>query len=192
MAYSDYGGYGYRNGDRVEARSDAVLSLEGIWATPGMYPGFADPEMWKNPEEHAPYYHVILGDGPIFVGLYKQSGLYIHRLSEKLDLLSLCVSEAPPVYKSGKYPPYLDVPHGLHELGREMLEFEVDGHRIRAHWLETDNYYLFVRLEQPDGTVWTGFSGYGVGAGLEDCGYGYSTSDCIGLLEELFPGVTLR
>jgi hypothetical protein len=33
-------------------------------------------------------------------------------------------------------------------------------------------------LEQSNGTVWHGFSGYGVGAGLEDAGYGYSTNDC--------------
>ena len=29
MAYSDYGGYAYRNGKRVEARSDATISPEG-------------------------------------------------------------------------------------------------------------------------------------------------------------------
>lgn len=32
-------------------------------------------------------------------------------------------------------------------------------------------------MTQPDGVVWTGFSGYGVGAGLEDAGYGYSTEE---------------
>ena len=39
MAYSDYGGYGYKNGERVEDRSDAVISPE-VTSIPGMYPGW--------------------------------------------------------------------------------------------------------------------------------------------------------
>jgi len=46
-----------------------------------------------------------------------------------------------------------------------------------------------VQLEQPDGTVWHGWSGYGVGAGLEDAGYGYSTDACERRLWEIFQEV---
>jgi hypothetical protein len=35
--------------------------------------------------------------------------------------------------------------------------------------------------------VWHGWSGYGVGAGLEDCGYGYSTEDREDVLRALWP-----
>ncbi len=35
MAYSDYGGFGYRNGEKVIERSDAVLTPEGMKSTPG-------------------------------------------------------------------------------------------------------------------------------------------------------------
>ncbi|VTR95113.1 unnamed protein product [Gemmata massiliana] len=40
MASSDYGGYAYRNGRRVEEWSDAVLSPDGIQSTPGGWPGW--------------------------------------------------------------------------------------------------------------------------------------------------------
>ena len=49
-----------------------------------------------------------------------------------------------------------------------------------------DNWFQYVKLTLPDGTVWTGFSGYGVGAGLEDCGYGYSTEKIEGRLKQLY------
>ena len=42
MAYSDYGGYAYRNGERVDDRSDATITPDGdTYGTPGSYPGFA-------------------------------------------------------------------------------------------------------------------------------------------------------
>jgi hypothetical protein len=42
MAYSDYGGYAYRNGKRVEDRSDATISPDGdVFGSPGIWPGFA-------------------------------------------------------------------------------------------------------------------------------------------------------
>ena len=40
MAYSDYGGYAYKNGKRVVERSDAVIT-DAAQSIPGMYPGFA-------------------------------------------------------------------------------------------------------------------------------------------------------
>jgi hypothetical protein len=36
MAYSDYGGYAYRNGKRVTERSDATITPDGdAYGTPG-------------------------------------------------------------------------------------------------------------------------------------------------------------
>ena len=178
MAYSDYGGYAYRNGVRVPERSDAVLTPEGIRATPGQWPGWTIEEARSGGS-----FHVLLGDGPIFIGLYKQSGLTIHRLGTALDIIPLAQD---PVYIER----YGDTDY-LHYRAYEDIEdqcvFKVDGHTVTAHWRKTDNHYQFVRLEQPDGNIWHGWSGYGVGAGREDAGYGYSTPRCEGWLRGIWP-----
>lgn len=72
MAYSDYGGYAYRNGKRVEARSDATISPEGdVFGSPGMWPGFAayaagGMDGYEKRRDW-PSGHAVLGDGPIYV-----------------------------------------------------------------------------------------------------------------------------
>jgi hypothetical protein len=71
---------------------------------------------------------------------------------------------------------YLDAPDAFTN-DDEPTCFEIDGHKLEVFWRQDDNYYVYARLTQPDGTVWHGWSGYGVGAGLEDCDYGYSTED---------------
>lgn len=184
MAYSDYGGYAYKNGNRVEERSDAVLSPEGIKSTPGQWHGWTLQEGRSGGS-----FHALLGDGPIFVGLCKQSSLSVHRLGESLDLLAL-LKDAPPeavneYTHEGKTTRYLNTDH--YKTTDEMCVLEVDGHKIEVKWEEDDNHYQYVRLTQPDGSVWTGWSGYGVGAGLEDCGYGFSTYDREERVRELFP-----
>ena len=65
--------------------------------------------------------------------------------------------------------------------------FEVDGWRLEVLFRIEDNHYQYAKLAQPDGNVWHGWSGYGVGAGLEDAGYGYSTSDREHMLMQLWP-----
>jgi hypothetical protein len=181
MAYSDYGGYAYRNGVRIEERSDAVFSNDGIKATPGMWPGFLLPE-----GRNGKSYHALLGDGPVFIGMYKQSHVAVFNGPERLELIDLLGDL--PVEKYGEYQgeKYLQIPDAFTN-DEAPTEFEIEGHRVEIFWRETDNYFLFARLTQPDGSVWTGFSGYGVGAGLEDAGYGSSTSDVEDLLFELFP-----
>lgn len=180
MAYSDYGGYAYRNGEHVLARSDTVLTPEGVQSTPGQWPGWT-LEAGRN----GGAYHVLLGDGPIFVGLYKQSYVKLHRLAEDLELTDFIVDApegAVEMYNEGRW---LNAEH--FKTTEEPAHFEIDGHKLTLYFLIGDNHYCYAKLEQPDGTVWTGFSGYGVGAGLEDGGHGYSTDACVAKLEELFP-----
>lgn len=172
MAYSDYGGYAYRNGSRIEDRSDATITPEGdTYGTPGSYPGFALIAAGVPPEEvHAradwPSGHAVLGDGPIYVVLRKQWA---------------------SVYRG---------PVKIHDLSRDWdaddeeeqhLVFEVDGYKVDAILTHEDNYYVYVKLTQPDGNLWHGWSGYGVGAGLEDAGYGYSTEDREAKIKQLWP-----
>ena len=182
MAYSDYGGYAYRNGQRVIERSDAVLSPDGVKATPGMWPGWVLPE-----GRHGGSYHALLGDGPIFVSLYKQSTLMFHRLSDDVFPADVCVTPDVAVHSmewGGK--PYRYIETDDFKRSERPCVFEVDGHRITVYWREEDNHYQYAEVVQPDGTKWHGWSGYGVGAGLEDCRYGYSTDDREDVLWSLF------
>lgn len=161
MAYSDYGGHVERSGIRVRERSDAAPTPDGLVSTPGSYPGWSFPVVVRTPS-----YHALLGDGPVFVGLLKQTTFVVMRGPEEID---------PNTILTGRE----DLPEGvLHDDGwidsdpllekGRPLRMEVDGHRIEIFWTREDNFYVYARLTQPDGTVWTGWSGYGVGAGHED------------------------
>lgn len=168
MAYSDYGGYAFRNGERIVGRSDACLTTRGVQSTPGMWPGFVIPE-----GRNGGSFHALLGDGPIHVGLYKQSSLSICRLGEKVNIVDQLPADA--IYTCDNGEKFISADY--YKCGDIPCELNVDGWKITARFLEDDNHYLFVRVEQPDGVLWHGWSGYGVGAGLEDCGYGYSTEE---------------
>ena len=198
MAYSDYGGYAYRNGVRVVERSDATINPGGnIFGTPGMWPGFGMllagvPVDEVRARTEWPHGHAVLGDGPIYVTLYKQSSLHIYRLAERLDELELLVDGQEYAIgegeSSGEKFRYLDVDYFLCSDEDKPCVFEVDGWCIEVYFLMQDNYYMYVKATQPDSNVWHGWSGYGVGAGLEDCGYGYSTAHCEYTLKRLWPG----
>ena len=172
MAYSDYGGYGYRNGHRVVERSDAVIT-DTFESVPGMYPGFAAILQGVNPNEtnrhEHPNGHVVLGDGPLYVGLYKQSNVWAwlgdRRLGSSIHNVPVDLGHNLPQefmrewgFENGDFA---DSGH------MEPVEFRLPGGRLFVAWRQTDNLYQLARLEQDDGTVWTGWSGYGVGAGLE-------------------------
>lgn len=184
MAYSDYGGRAYRNKEHRADREDAVLNSAGIQATPGMYPGFAGIDM------NAPRGHAILGDGPIFVTLYKQSDIKLYRaygarrdLYEELDLLEHLNSfwcdgiDAVGRYtgSDGKEHTYFNTE--IFKSKEHIAVFTIDNHQIEVWFMVEDNHYMYVRLKQPDGTVWHGWSGYGVGAGFENGEYGYRNED---------------
>jgi len=63
---------------------------------------------------------------------------------------------------------------------------EAGGCRMEVFFTDEDNYYQYARLTQPDGMVWLGWSGYGVGTG-DDAYYGdYSAAERDRRLMELF------
>lgn len=157
MAYSDYGGYAYRNGDRVTDRSDATITPEGnTYGTPGNYPAFARLDAGMDYEDVVktlewPSGHAILGDGPIYLVLYKQRVRAVFRGPERIFYI-------------------------LHESGDgKLIRVCVEDHTIEIIHTEEDNHYVYAKMTQPNGIVWHGWSGYGVGAGFEDNVYGYST-----------------
>jgi hypothetical protein len=174
MAYSDYGGYAYRNGERVEERSDAVLTTEGIKSTPGLWPGWILPD-----GRGGNSFHVLLGDGPIYVGLYKQSCVSVFNNGEEVPLVGLVKDQHPPeairVYDHDEDKIEYVNEDAFRESKRNLVVSVAD-HTLEIFWANDDNCYVYARLTQPDGVKWTGWSGYGVGAGLEDAGYGFNTS----------------
>lgn len=196
MAYSDYGGFAYRNGVRVEDRSDAVIGVDMVnHGQPGVWPGFVAHANGKTPEEAQEQRemsvdgHVVLGDGPVLVSMYKQTSLRVFVVKDGAlfpqGLAEIAVDLPPELLTTWEGKPDVNTFEAA-EQNAGVLRFEIEGHQIEAVFEQTDNFYQFARLTQPDGTVWTGFSGYGVGAGLEDGDHGYSTEACVERLETVF------
>lgn len=176
MAYSDYGGYAHRNGERIVERSDCTITPEGdTFGTPGQYPGFGLAAQGASLEEirekiEWPNGHAVLGDGPIYVVLYKTHAR-LHRGPERLDNI---------------------LSRRDYDADEEKHYESVDGCSVEVTYTQEDNYYVYAKLTQPNGNVWHGWSGYGVGAGLEDAGYGYSTPEREEKLLELWPEAIKR
>lgn len=158
MAYSDYGGYAYKNGERVVERSDWTLTPDGGFESPGMWPGFGAIIAGMDAEEAQkirsyPSGHAVIGSGPVYVTMYKQNNIHVYHnmdlLFEPEPILDYCEVEDNDDY-------------GYWSNTRFM------GYDLRYRSVFIDNYYIFAQLVEPDKTIWTGFSGYGVGAGLEE------------------------
>ena len=191
MAYSDYGGFAYRNGERIIGRSDCAICDDGFMASPGIWPGWVkiakavkggqDLEKARQAIATCEMFHVLLGDGPITIGMYKQSHISVWRQKTAEPLSSHGISSAfMSDYAEGNYLRVDDC------CDKGPYTFYFEGDCLTLIYEQTDNYYSFVEWKQNDGVVWHGFSGYGVGAGFEDCQYGYSTQDCEDRLFELF------
>lgn len=145
MSYSAYGGYAYRNGLLVKERSDAVFLTPKIASTPGIWPGYTYPDRET--------FHVLLGDGPLYVGLVKGSWFIV------LDR-GVAIEEF-----SGKFPTgsmqRLDLPDGAFLNTRAWEDPQPND--------DTDpEFGILARLQHADGTVWLGFCGSQVGAGYDD------------------------
>ena len=198
MAYSDYGGYAYKNGKRVVERSDAVIT-DAAQSIPGMYPGFAfvgkgmDAEEAMKASKDNPNGHAVLGDAPVYVGLYKQSDVTVWIDGKELrldDLLYKAVNLPAEYIFTSSYDgrDYIDIWKALEDSDTFAVTFDLsEGFILDVVWAQEDNLYVYARLTMPDGTRWHGWSGYGVGAGLEDCGYGFSTLEREITLKRLWP-----
>lgn len=159
MAYRDYGGYAYRNGVHEKERSDVSIRSDG-----DKFSTDKCKEVLSIISDDYPSGHVILGDGPVYLVLYKTHARLYYGLVEQI------ASIHNDDYSTLKV--------------RRTIEF--DGCKIELIYLHEESYYVYARLIQQDGIIWCGFSGYGVGAGLEECGYGFSTRSREKKLWELF------
>lgn len=182
MFYNNYGGRAFRNGKHIEGRNDAFITAEGVKSTPGHWPGWAFEEAREDNS-----YHVLLGDGPIFVGLYKQATIAFQCLDKKIDLLETehdipqsCIYEL-----EGK--PYLPLTQDFFMESENPVVFKFKGYMleifIRLEFKE--GCFIYVRLTQPDGVVWTGWNGY-TGSGHEDGNPEFSFEKHDQKLAELF------
>ncbi len=189
MAYSDYGGKAYRDGVWREDRSDCViLPTEELFSSPGLWPGFAALLEGKTAGEAAdiansPSGHAVLGDGPIYLVLYKQSSVRVYRGFDELEFFTLLDSADQEALLWFEDTSYID-----DEQYRNIkpLIFSVDGCQITIYWTYEDNYYVYAQLIQPDGTCWQGWSGYRVGIGFDEREEDYSSADRDETLRELF------
>lgn len=158
VGYGNYGGRAWCCGRRDD-RCDAVLADGDITSSPGIYPGFVLPEARRGRK-----FHVLLGEGEVMVGLYGQSSVTILHRGEEVPLLR-CVKER---IDGDCYGGDEDFDSDAWREAERLAEFEVAGCRIHVRWVREDNYVMYVRLEQADGEVWTGWSGFEIGAGFDD------------------------
>lgn len=169
MAYSNWGGYAYKNGIRVEDRSDAVITTDGsIEGSPGIYPGFSALISGKTQEEvmkyiSLPMAHAVLGQENVYVLLYKSY---------------------PLIYVGGEKQPFkYKYPE---ENGDRVLSYSLDFDDTKVELvMDFEESRIFARVTYRNGDVWCGFSGYVVGAGWEEEG---KTGECISTLNAYFEG----
>jgi hypothetical protein len=179
MAYSDYGGYGFLNGVRVEDRSDVTFGKGGtLLSTPGAWPGWVHEE-----GRNGGSYHVVLGDADVLVCLYKQSTVTLLHNGKYMELARamVMVDRADWIHEDG------DVNVDALISAERVAVFKIHEYLLEVLWEITDNHYVYAKLTQPDGKVWTGFSGYQVGAGFEGQTHPCLTQRCVDRLEEIFP-----
>lgn len=171
MSYGGHGGLGYRNGELVENASDALLTPDCVnHGDPGGFPP-SELMVLANGETGAAINgHVIIGDGPVFVSLYKHT-LCIYLLADgrfhELNLMTIGVDLPDGVV--------VDLGDGTCALSQDLLvqdtdtlRFEVEDHVIEYRMIAHPRWVQHARITQPDGTVWTGFCGYEIGAGHDD------------------------
>ena len=171
MGYSGYGGFGYRDGARIEMASDALITPDGInHGDPGGLPPSDLTVGANNDPASAIYGHVVIGDGPVFMTLLKQS-MSIHLLADStfhdLNLQTIGVDLPEDVLIDfGDGTCMLDADR-LVEC-TETLRFEVEGHVIEYRMIAHPQWVQHARITQPDGTVWTAFCGSEIGAGHDE------------------------
>ena len=183
MSWSDYGGYAYRDGIRVDERSDYPI------------PG-SDPD---NALEREPWGHAVLGSGRTFVALWKQTTVRAWHNGAELALVPYVLDASPGLVwtdeaRGADLDPIGAIDRTEDETARATFALP-GGAKLEAVWSREEeersyreNVYLYARLELASGETWHGWSGYGVGAGYdEDAPFGYSNGQRDERLRDLWP-----
>lgn len=155
MAYSDYGAFVYKNGERRPDKEDVALfnSDEETFGEPSEnIPSGA--RIWtyllhRNADHNAwtdHIHHGIIGDGPIRVMCHKQGLPQIYELSE-----DGCKEVQYPQNETDHYE-------------YEPITFEYKGYKFRF----TSGKPYIAEMTEPDGTTWRCEYDYLYGAGFEN------------------------
>lgn len=177
MSYSEYGGNGYRNGVHIVNASDAIITpeLENL-GEPGYNAAYGNAARTMGRDEfdaacaQAVKGHVVLGDGPILVALHKSNTITIHiqengafREVEPVDIADDLPEDAISEYNSGLRT--IDTQYVKDKA--LLVRMTLEGHSIIWSINARPNFQQ-VQVTQPNGTVWSGFSGYEIGAGHDE------------------------
>lgn len=185
MGYSEYGGVGFRDGKRIPALSDVVLTpdLRNL-GTPGCIPQSPDGMDDATYEALLPQSlkaHVVLGAGPVFVSIHKRDYFYIHILEngafreiDQFELVSagialpedlIVIDEDGPDAGRARFDGWRLSDMDGHE---GIVRFRVADHIVEVRMMRQRGYALHARLIQPDGIIWSGFCGSEIGAGWDE------------------------
>jgi len=192
VAYSNWGGYAYKNGIRVVERSDCVITPKEMISSPGMWPGFAFVMRGDSVEQvqkklEYPSGHVVVGDGPIYIALYKASYVSIFNNQEEIDLAQLLLDNQYSV-RCFKHNDKIEYRVETEDFikNEEPCNLKFHDYEIMIYWLGGRRYCQYIQLKQPDATVWHGWSGFEVGAGFEE-EHLKETENCEYRLKQFWP-----
>lgn len=166
MGYSDYGGRGYRGGMHVPDASDAAVTtdLVNVGSEGGLRPAEAADKT------KCVSGHVVLGDGPLLIALHKQRTITIHLLEYGAfrEIEPIDVARGLPEAHVAEWDGVRSIDVEAMQTGGGPVRLEIGDAVVEWRIEDRNNIVQHVRLTQADGTVWTGFSGYAIGAGHDD------------------------
>lgn len=142
MAYGNWGGNVFRNGERMTNWEDQTPYKESEVAA-----GYAQAFL-RSAEGFNPH-HAVLGEKRVRLCGYKSyARLFVD--GQEVDLA-----------------PYEKRTEDMKAWDRAPGYGEIDGYKFQ--WTtRSDPERVDLSLVEPDGTLWSGFSGFGMGAGYED------------------------
>ncbi len=137
-----------------------------------------------------PWGDAVLGNGPVYFSLYKQTNINLYKDKEEINILDHIKNKL-----DGYIHEYKDRDGSIKQVLNDdvyrdsftPLEIEYEGRKITVWFTSEDNFYVYARLIEPNGDVWTAFSGYGVGDAFLLNQYEYDTAKRIDNLFRLFP-----
>lgn len=133
----------------------------------------------------------MLGDGPVYIALYKVHSVQIVKDNQEIDLAQLMLDCGHTVKcakdeETGKLEYWVDPDEFIKWDSPCDLKFE--NYKIEIRWIEKRrNNFLYVQLEQPNGDVWHGWTGMCVGAGFDEPQELEDTKRCEKELCKLWP-----
>lgn len=152
MAYSNWGAFVYKNGERRRNKEDVGVFDTDEGDLPSGSRIFAnilknnatsrETPAWKHSR------HAVLGDGPVRLCGYKN---YPELWIIKNDIVE---SVALPDFE-------------VYENDEKSGDIDLDDKTYKWSFDQGDNT-IDLRLEESDGTIWTSKCGYGIGAGFEE------------------------